>query len=160
MRPFLFTAPSSSGACYSSEISRVVLYERHDRIIRFKQTLQRHEGGFASGICQVHCFQNSLAWDVYSKSWPPFSLLLCLLSLPSRSHSNWCSACSGSRTRQPKRPWPAWLGDLWPGCSNSVTSVSKSQTLPQPMWVCCPKHSSCPHHPICARDLVALAPKF
>lgn len=76
MRPFLFTAPSSSGACYSSEISRVVLYERHVCITRFKQTLQRHEGGFASGICQIHCFQNSLAWDVYSKSWPEVTLAI------------------------------------------------------------------------------------
>jgi len=64
---------------------------------------------------------------------PCFQLPLCLLCLPSRSHSNRCSACSSSRARQLKWPWPAWLRDLWQGCSKCRDfSVQQPDHFPSP----------------------------
>lgn len=86
-----------------------------------------------------------------------FPLPLCLLSLPSRSHSNGCSACSSSRTLQLKWPWPAWLRPLAGLQQMQGLLYPTDRALSQPAWASSPKHSSCPQHPLCVRGFVALA---
>lgn len=134
-------------------------YERRVCVTRFNQTLQRHEGGSASGICQVHCFGNSVAWDVYWKSWPPFPLLLCLLSFPQgpvvtgalpaavQGHDSWSDLGQRGWDTSGQAAATQWL--LYPA----------AKPFPSPSEIVV-QNTSCPHCPICARGLVVLAPKF
>lgn len=79
MGPLLFTAPSSGG-CWSSEVSRAVLHDRHLCITRFKQTLQRHERGLLLESVKLIVFRILQQGLFYSKSWPPF--LCCCVDSP------------------------------------------------------------------------------